>query len=97
METNRYIVHDESATRYEIAVMYVDNYKSDYDYQYVVSLVNFGECFFDSDLNFIAQAIMQKTGVFSITDAINIQNGIAKEFEHVQRVKIGSDNNIIFA
>jgi hypothetical protein len=79
MFRNEHIVYEADATRYEINVSFITNKKSDYDYQYVVSLVNFGECFFETDLNFIAEAIMRTRGTtFSISDACNIQNGIAE-------------------
>ena len=85
--TATHIIYDADATRYEILVMSIFNKDSYYDYQFVVSLVNFGECFFDSDLNFIAEAIYQKSNIFSITDACNIQNGIAEVIPHVSKVK----------
>ena len=83
-----HIVHEADATRYEINVAYIDNKESDYDTQFSVSLVNFGECFFESDLNFIAEAILKTSGTrFSSTDAVNIQNGIAKHFDRVNVVE----------
>lgn len=85
--TATHIVYDADATRYEISVMSIFNKNSDYDYQFVVSLVNFGECFFESDLNFIAEVIYEKSNIFSITDACNIQNGIAEVIPHVSKVK----------
>lgn len=97
MRESIHIVFDEDNTRYEISVMFINNPKSDYDYQYVVSLVNFGECFFESDLNFIAEAIYKKSKIFSITDAINIQNGIAEEFDNVRKVKTENRWSIVMA
>lgn len=85
--TATHIVYEADETRYEISVMSIFNEDSDYDHQFVVSLVNFGECFFESDLNFIAEAIEDKSNVFSITDACNIQNGIAEVIPHVSKVK----------
>jgi hypothetical protein len=86
--TATHIVYEADATRYEISVMFIENKKSDYDCQYLVSVVNFGECFFESDLNFIAEAIWDRTNLFSITDACNIQNGIAEAMpDQVCKVK----------
>jgi hypothetical protein len=77
MFRNEHIVYEADATRYEINVSFIGNKKSDYDYQYVVSLVNFGECFFESDLSFIAEVIYKNSGRFSSRDAVNIQNALA--------------------
>lgn len=82
-----YIVYDANATRYEVSVIFVDDKDSDYDQQYVVSVVNFGECFFDTDLNFIAEAIMKKSKKLRALDAKNIQNAIAGRFDWVKSVE----------
>lgn len=81
-----YIVYKSDATLYEISVVFVDDKNSDYDQQYVVSLVNFGECFFDSDLNFIGEAILRSSKLFGGIDARNIQNAIAGRLDWVKRV-----------
>jgi hypothetical protein len=78
MFRNEHIVYEADATRYEINVSFILNSKSDYDYQFLVSLVNFGECFFESDLNFIAEVIHKNSGRFSSTDAVNIQNALSE-------------------
>lgn len=85
-ESNHIVFHADGAT-YEISVVFVNNPKSDYDYQYVVSLIDYGECFFDSDLNFIAEVILRKSRLLTATDAINIQNAIAEHLEGIRRVK----------
>jgi hypothetical protein len=84
---NEHIVYEASATRYEINVSYILKKESDYDYQYVVSLVNFGECFFDSDLNFIGEVVLRTSRVFGGIDAMNIQNAIAEVFNNVNFVE----------
>lgn len=81
-----YIVYEADATRYEIAVMYINNPTSDYHTQYVVSLTNFGECFFESDLDFLAEAIIKKSERLSVVDAVNIQNGIAMYDSETRKV-----------
>jgi hypothetical protein len=85
--TNKHIVYEASATRYEINVSFIQNKDSDYDYQYVVSLVNFGECFFETDLNFIGEAILRSSRQFGGIDAMNIQNAIAEQFPNVKFVE----------
>lgn len=90
-EDNQHIVSEVSSTLYEINVAYIDNKKSDYDTQYVVSLVNFGECFFESDLNFIGEAIMKSSKIFGGVDAMNIQNAIAKHVTNVDMVEFELD------
>jgi hypothetical protein len=91
--TNQHIVAEANATRYEINVSFIENKASDYDYQYVVSLVNFGECFFESDLNFIAEVIHRNSKVFSSTDAVNIQNALHYYYHgaNVRKVRFDSD------
>jgi hypothetical protein len=92
---SQHIVYEADATRYEISVMEIRNPNSDYDYQFVVSLVNFGKCFFESNLNFIAEAIFQsKEKYFSSTDCVNIQNGIAQSIRgiDVREVEFDYDN-----
>jgi hypothetical protein len=84
---NLQIVHEADATRYEIHVAQIDNPSSNYDTQYLVSLINFGECFFESDLSFIAEVILRKSSIFSSVDAVNIQDAIADHIEGVRRVK----------
>lgn len=81
------IVYEADATRYDILVAFVDNPESNFDQQYVVTLVNFGECYFDTELNFIGQIIMNKSSQLSGIDAQNIQNAIASRFEGVRQVK----------
>ena len=87
MADYQHIVYEADATKYEISVAFISNPKSNYDYQYVVSLVNFGECFFESDLNFIAEVILRKSQIFSSTDAVNIQNAIAENWDGVRKVR----------
>jgi len=97
MLQNQHIVYEEDATRYEINVSFVLNKDSDFDYHFVVSIVNFGECFFESDLNFIGEAIYRKSKIFSSTDAVNIQNGIAKHIEgvNVREIRYNKDFGVI--
>lgn len=88
-----FIIHEANATRYEIVVNYVDNKDSDYDTQFVVSLVNFGECFFESCLNHIATAIVRKSNILSPLDARNIQNAIAESnLFNVSKVKFDENS-----
>jgi hypothetical protein len=86
-------MYEADATRYEISVMEIRNPKSDYDYQFVVSLVNFGKCFFESNLNFIAETIFHKNNYFSPTDCVNIQNAIAKHIKGVKVKEVEFDYN----
>ena len=81
------IFYEADATRYDMLVSRVDNKDSDYDSQYCVSLINFGECFFDTDLSFIAEAIVKSSKVLSPVDAVNIQNAIAKQVYGVEFVE----------
>lgn len=79
MPMNNHIVYDNNATRYDIVVTELDNFHSDYYTQFCVAIVNFGECFFTSDLDFIAESIFKtKNTNLTVTDAINIQNAIAE-------------------
>lgn len=80
-------MYDADATRYEIMVSFVNHRESDYDQQFVVTLVNFGECYFDTDLNFIGQIVLDKSKRLGGIDAKNIQNAIAERFEGVNRVE----------
>lgn len=87
-----HIVYEADAIRYDILVTYLNNKHSDYYTQYCVSLVNFGECFFESDLSHIAQAILQTSGTFSLTDAKNIQNAIAEHIPNVRKVSWSTEH-----
>ena len=90
---NQHIVYEADATRYEISVMEIRNPKSDYDYQFVVSLVNFGKCFFESNLNFIAEAVYHKNDLFAPIDCVNIQNAIAQHIRGIEVREVEFDYN----
>lgn len=74
------IVYEADATRYEILVSFINNKDSNYDQQYVVTLVNFGECYFDTELRFISSAILSKSKTLGGLDAKNIHNALAERF-----------------
>src|SRR5690606_31057073 len=77
------IGYESDATRYEILISGVNNQESEYDQQFVVSLINFDECYFDSDLRFIGDIILDKSKRLGGIDAQNIQNAIAERFPNV--------------
>lgn len=76
------IVYEADATRYEILVSIVNNPESDYDTQFVVSLINFDQCYFDFGLDYIGQIILDKSKKLGGIDAQNIQNAIAERFPY---------------
>ena len=93
----KFIVRKVEGVTYEIAIGFIENKDSDYDQQYIVSVLNYGECFFESDLRFIAEAIKGSSRVLSVTDAINIQNAVAEEIDWVTEVKFDAYSNLIIS
>lgn len=83
---SQHIVYEASGTKYEISVSLINNKDSNFNCQYLVSLVNYGECFFESDLNFIGEAIIRSSNIFGGIDAMNIQNAIADKLSFVKPV-----------
>lgn len=81
------IVYEADGTRYEILVTTIENPESDYYKQYLISLINFGECYFDSDLRFIKHAILNKSKTLSGIDIQNINNALASRFNYIEKVK----------
>lgn len=81
------IVYEADGTRYEILVTTIENPESDYYKQYLISLINFGECYFDSDLRFIKYAILNKSKTLSGIDIQNINNALASHFNYIEKVK----------
>jgi len=87
MNSAEHIVYDKNGTRYEIAVSLINSIDSDYDKQYLISLVNFNECYSDTQLNSIGQTILDTSKNLGGIDAQNIQNAIYERFDYPVRVK----------
>lgn len=86
-----FITGTASATRYDIFVNKVEDEKSrDYG-RFVVSVLNFGECYVVNSLRKVGSEIYyaSKNGA-STTDCANIQNLIASCFEGVEEVEYTS-------
>lgn len=98
------IVYEADATRYDILISIVNNPDSDYDTQFVLSLVNFGECYFDSGLDSFGDIILNNSKTLGGIDAQNIQNAIAErfpysakkvKFDHITRRLIRVENQAV--
>ncbi|MEC0031173.1 hypothetical protein CON01_01025 [Bacillus thuringiensis] len=83
-----FFIGEKSATRYEIGVMKVDNENCPQHGRYIVSLLNFRECFEITDLKNTANTIFYKSKIFGKMDCVNIQNTIAENMENVPTIKI---------
>ncbi|PDZ55799.1 hypothetical protein CON15_19865 [Bacillus cereus] len=83
-----FFIGEKSGTRYEIGVMKIDNENCPQHGRYIISLLNFGECFELIDLQNTAHHIFYKSKIFGKVDCINIQNTIAENMENVPTIKI---------
>lgn len=79
----------------ELTVFLVENEDSDLDGQYVVALPKQHESFFDTDLNYLAEAIITKSKTILAVDAVRIQNALAEEIDHVGKVNYDSDKGLL--
>lgn len=98
------IVYKADSTTYEIIVSIVNNPSSNYDKQFVLSLINFGECFFDSELDSFGDIILRNSKTLGGIDAQNIHNAIAErfpysakkvKFDHITRTLIPVKNEAV--
>lgn len=65
--------------------------------QYLVSLINFGECYFDSDLRFIKHTTLNKSKTLSGIDIQNINNALASRFGYIEKVKYDDESKTFIA
>lgn len=85
-------IYKADETWYEILVTTIKNPESDYYTQYLVSLINFGECYFDSDLRFIKHITLNKSKTLSGIDIQNINNSLASRFDYIEKVKYDDES-----
>lgn len=88
---NMFITGTASSTRYDIFVNKVEDEKSKDYGKYVVTVLNFRECFILNSLRKVGSEIFyaSKNGA-STMDCANIQNLIASGFEGVEEVEYTS-------
>ncbi|MGN4724066.1 hypothetical protein ACTFR8_23825 [Bacillus cereus group sp. MYBK15-3] len=86
-----FIVGEASATRYEIMVNKIEDEGSYNNGMFVVSLVNFGECFVMKSLRKVGEEIFYNSKrKFGTVDCANIQNIIASKFDGVEEIEYTS-------